>query len=85
MRSEVNETTIAGVALLLMAGAVTGCAQTHLTFQKPGVAEADLQRDQNECFSKSLSDEGGRILLPRVDQDALIRCMEARGYAVSSK
>ncbi len=85
--SEMNKTTIAGAMtlLLLMVAALAGCARTHLTFEKPGVAAADLQRDQNQCLCRALVSEDKRILAPGVDRDSLIRCMEARGYTVSSK
>jgi hypothetical protein len=71
--------------LLLMIGAPAGCAKTHLAFDKPGVAEADLRRDQNECLRTAMTNEGGRILMPKIDHDTVIRCMEARGYTATSK
>ena len=70
---------------LLIVAALTGCAKTHRTFEKPGAAAADVQRDTNECLTGAMASEGGSILTPRVDHDLLVKCMEARGYTVSSK
>ncbi len=82
-----NKTTNAGVTLLLLTVTVlAGCAtKPRLTFDKPGVAMADLQRDQNECVRTAFASESGRILAPSIDRDALIRCMEVRGYTVVSR
>jgi hypothetical protein len=71
------------VAMLLLTAAVAACTKTHLTFEKPGIAAADLQRDQNECLGKAMVDEGGSLLIRTVDREALVRCMEARGYRVA--
>jgi hypothetical protein len=54
------------------------------TFEKPGAAAADVQRDTNECLTNAMASEGGSILTPRMDHDLLVTCMEARGYRVGS-
>ena len=82
-----NKGTIAGATalLFLMIAALAGCAKRHVTFEKPGAAAADVQRDTNECLISAMRSEGGTILAPRVDHDALVQCMEARGYRIGSK
>jgi hypothetical protein len=82
-----SQTTVARATtfVLLAMTAFAGCAKTHLAFEKPGVAAADLQRDQNECLGGAMIDEGGSLLIRTVDRGALIRCMEARGYTVARK
>ena len=35
--------------------------------------------------ARALVTEGGTILTPRVDHDAFARCMETRGYGISSR
>jgi hypothetical protein len=80
-----NKTLVVKAAtMLLMTAAVASCTRTHLTFEKPGIAAADLQRDQNECLGKAMVDEGGSLLIRSVDREALVRCMEARGYKVAT-
>jgi hypothetical protein len=82
-----RQTMVANAAaMLLMTAAAAGCStKTHLAFEKPGVAAADLQRDRNECLGKAMVDEGGKILIRAVDRDVLVRCMEARGYKVAGQ
>ena len=83
-RPAMSQTMVLKAAtMLFMTAAVTGCTKTHLTFEKPGIAAADLQRDQNECLGKAMVDEGGSLLIRTVDREALIRCMETRGYRVA--
>jgi hypothetical protein len=79
-----SETMVVKAAtVLLITAAVAGCAKTHLEFEKPGTAAADLQRDQNECLARAMVDEGGSLLIRTVDREALVRCMETRGYRVA--
>jgi hypothetical protein len=44
--------------VLLMTAVFVACTKTHLTFEKSGIAAADLQRDQNECLGKPIVDHG---------------------------
>ncbi len=62
--------------------AVAGCATKRMTFEKPGVAARELQRDRDECLYAATRGSNLGILTPHVDRDVLVRCMEARGYAV---
>ncbi len=72
--------------LFMLLTSLVGCASTRLTFDKAGVAQADLERDQNACLRASIVTDNGTILAPYcLDRDVFVRCMEARGYTVSSK
>ena len=74
---------IVTASVLPMVIALTGCAHTPITFEKPGVTEAELTRDRNECVVNSLSTGSARILTPcSIDRDDVIKCMKARGYTV---
>ncbi len=72
--------------LLILLASLSGCASTRLTFDKAGVAQADLERDQDTCLRASIVTDSGTILAPYcLDRDVFVRCMEARGYTVGSK
>jgi hypothetical protein len=69
--------------LLVVLGLVSGCAtRPAAVYQKPGVAEAERERDENACLRGSVvSNDRGYVLLPfDIDRDAYHRCMQARGY-----
>ena len=86
MERPTNKTTNSGVTplLLLTVTVLAGCAtKPRLTFGKPRVAMADLQRDRNECVRTAFSSESGRILAPSIDRDALIRFMDVVYTVVS--
>ena len=66
----------------LLFSMVAGCArETPPSYEKPGVSQTQLMRDQNECFAQAIDGTnqqyGGLI---RVDRDLYQRCMEQRGY-----
>jgi hypothetical protein len=65
---------------LLMA--LTACATEQIAFEKLGVSSGDRQRDENACLRQAIGGEtSGQLLAPyRIDRDAFIHCMEARGY-----
>lgn len=72
--------------LLMLLTSLAGCASTRLTFDKAGVAPADLEGDQNACLRAAIVTESGTILAPYcLDRDVFVRCMEARGYTVGSR
>jgi hypothetical protein len=75
----------AATLVLLITASLAGCAKTHITYEKPGATAADVQRDTNECLTAAIVNPGGTIVVPRVDHDTLVRCMEARGYRSSAK
>ncbi len=69
--------------LLVVLGLVSGCTTRPAGgYQRPGVAEAERERDENACLRTSVaSDDRGYVLLPfDIDHDVYHRCMQARGY-----
>jgi hypothetical protein len=70
---------------LLMA--LAACATEQIAFEKLGVSSGDRQRDENACLREAIGGgTSGQLLAPyRIDRDAFIRCMEARGYAAKSQ
>ena len=63
---------------------LAACGSGRLSFDKPGVMDAERQRDQKECGLASAddSDSDRFLLVYGVDRDAYISCMTARGYTV---
>ena len=74
-------------AYLRVAALLGGCAPVmvaeHWTFEKLGTPEAELKRDQSECFARSIDaaniDRAGWL---KLDRTAHRTCMEQRGYTV---
>ena len=84
--SRMRNSGVRTLLLLLLVMSLAACASKRLTFEKPGVPAADLERDENACLRASLATQDGKILAPYcLDRDTFIRCMEGRGYTVSSK
>jgi len=73
----------AGVTLLILMAGAGGCAGRHWDYSKPGVTAIKLDRDLRECRKEAYRPYTLTIL-NRVDEDALNRCMERRGYTVTS-
>ena len=75
------------LVLVAMLALLAGCAVKKIAFEKPGVAQADRQRDEGACLREAIgTDEGDGILLPyQIDRDAFTKCMEARGYTAQPK
>lgn len=60
---------------------LSGCASEHWVYAKPNVTPARLDSDLAACRKESM--EPGRIAIfqsGRVNQEALSRCMQRRGY-----
>jgi hypothetical protein len=91
----------APTAILLLLALLAGCndqrKQPYLAelapaweppvFEKPGVAAADRQRDENECVRSAARldrGDGGARTVFTIDHDAYTRCMKARGYTPHS-
>ena len=76
------------LAAVIAAALVGGCVSTRgkTVYDKPGVTDAQRRADEAECTKAGLDVAGG----PRgsaflaVDRDAVDRCMQARGYGVTS-
>lgn len=84
----VRRTAMSVTILLLGAAALlAGCATGRIAWDKPGVAQAERERDENACFRAAIGTDGrGQLLAPYcVDREVYTRCMEARGYTVRPK
>jgi hypothetical protein len=78
-------TAVVALGVLLSVNLAAGCGtRQRLVYDKPGLAVAEGERDENECLRKALTqDVSGRILtVVAIDRDVYARCMEARGYMV---
>ena len=80
---------VAATGVILVLGLFAGCAtrpSTPMVYQKPGVTDADRQRDENICLRASVGlDDRGFVLLPfDIDRDAYHRCMREHDYAIGS-
>lgn len=75
------------IALLGVAALLGGCATARIAWDKPGVTQAERERDENACFRAAIgTDGGGQLLAPYcIDREVYTRCMETRGYTVRSK
>ena len=75
------------VVLLAAVASLAGCATGRITWDKPGVSQADVERDENACLRAAIGTHGrGELLAPYcIDREVYVRCMETRGYAVRSK
>jgi hypothetical protein len=75
-----NRVTIA----LLGAALLAGCATERIAWDKPGVTQAERERDENACLRAAIgTDGGGQLLVPYcIDREVYTRCMETRGYTV---
>ena len=77
----------AALAPVVVPALLAGCVSTKMVFEKPGVTQADKERDQGICLRQSIdSSEPDSIMLPYcVDREAYTKCMEARGYTARPK
>ena len=66
---------------------LAGCAAGRITWEKPGVAQGERERDENACLRAAITAEGGGQLLSPfcIDREVYTRCMEGRGYTVHSQ
>jgi hypothetical protein len=70
-----------GLTLVFAVALLSGCASERWIYEKPNVTPARLDSDLAACRKESVAP--GRIAIfqsGRVDQDALNRCMQRRGY-----
>jgi hypothetical protein len=54
---------------------------------RPGISQAERERDENACLRAAIgTHSGGELLAPYcIDRDVYTRGMETRGYTVRSK
>jgi hypothetical protein len=69
-------------ALLALLLPVAGCATAQVTYDKPGVTQAERKQDENECLRAAIgSGEQPRFLaVYQIDREVYVRCLQARGY-----
>ena len=72
----------AGAALLLLMAGAGGCASRQWDYDKSGITAIKLDHDLRECRREAYRPHTLAIF-HRVDDDALNRCMERRGYRVT--
>lgn len=74
-----------GSAALLSLTLAAGCATAQWSYEKPNVSPAKQDRDMAACRKDSPSHSPFAIFQTRaVDRTAFNRCMEQRGYKVTS-
>jgi hypothetical protein len=75
------------IALLAAAALLVGCATGRITWEKPGIGQAERERDENACLRAAIGTDGGEGLLAPycIDREVYTRCMETRGYTVRPK
>jgi len=71
------------IALSVVSLLAHGCASTKVTYDKPGITDAQRQRDMNECVRRAVGTSEGwsTFGLYQVDREQYARCLETRGYA----
>jgi hypothetical protein len=87
MRHRTWTTAAVPIVLLTAMTLGAGCATRRIAWEKPGVTQADRERDENACLRAAIGSDGGaQTLAPYcIDREIYIRCMEGRGYAVRSQ
>jgi len=72
-------------ALLAVVAAVpavlAGCAAERWSYSKPGLTPARLDQDLNACRRQAVRPQWFAVTRDgRLDQEAIARCMERKGY-----
>jgi hypothetical protein len=75
------------IALLGAMVLLAGCATGRIAWDKPGVTQAERERDENTCLRAAIGTDGrGDLLVPYcIDREVYTQCMEARGYTVQPR
>jgi hypothetical protein len=75
------------IALLGAVVLLAGCATGRIAWDKPGVTQAERERDENACLRAAIGSDGrGALLVPYcIDREVYTQCMEARGYTVQPR
>ena len=85
MRYRTWTATAVPIVLLTAMTLVAGCATRRIAWEKPGVTQADRERDENSCLRTAIGSDGAILAPYCIDRDVYIRCMEGRGYTVRSQ
>ena len=54
------------VMVLTAMTALAGCTTSRISWEKPGIAQGERERDENACLRAAISAEGGGQLLSPV-------------------
>lgn len=77
------------VTIVLLGAAIllAGCATGRIAWDKPGITQAEREREENACLRAAIGTDGeGGLLLPYcIDREVYTQCMQARGYTVGPK
>ncbi len=72
-----------GLLLILSAGCA---AEQKLLYEKPGVTEAQMKKDQRACMRESVTGDSPVVSnILKLDREAFKRCMEGRGYTMRTQ
>ena len=86
---DMTQATLGAALVLAVATLVAGCAGAagRITYDKPGVTQADRKQDEGACLREAIATDGsGRMFAPYlVDRELYGRCMEARGYSAKTQ
>ena len=75
--------TTLGLLLILSAGCA---AEQKMLYEKPGVTEAQMKKDNSACIRESVTGESQIVSnLLKLDREAYKRCMEGRGYTIRTQ
>lgn len=76
---------VAAAVAVVLAGCASGPASERWVFAKSNATDAEMKRDQSECFMHSMDTHMPVAgAMPRLDREAYRACMEARGYQAST-
>ncbi len=70
------------IALLGAAVLLAGCATGRIAWDKPGVSQAERERDENTCLRAAIGADGALLVPYCIDREVYTQCMETRGYTV---
>jgi len=75
--------TTAIVTAMILGGCVS--ARSTMFYEMPGVSEEQMRADEAACTRAALDTVGQRgAAFLSVDQDAVMDCMRARGYRITT-
>jgi hypothetical protein len=83
----VRAVTVRAAALAAVGVLLVACGGPTMTFSKPGVSDQQRKLDQTACTERSLgpSEAAKPAIMPEIDRDAVVRCMQAKGYVLHDR
>ncbi len=79
----VRAAALAAVGVLLL----VACGGPTMTFSKPGVSDQQRKLDQTACMERLLGpgEAAKPATTPAIDRDAVVRCMQEKGYVLHDR